>query len=172
MILQIVICRAMTPERKVACQSNIDNEQVMTRSRCSSLNLELLTLSRLENTTALASLLSLAEVPATSCHVKPVGVDETVLSEGRDIEVGAGPGVDVQDVHRVNLLERAALGLNHEEVDDEEESETAGSEDQAVEVVDLARDQGREERDQEVEQPVGSGRESHAKSAVAGRELV
>jgi hypothetical protein len=172
MILQIVICRAMTPERKIACQSNIDNEQVKTRSCCTSLDLELLTLSRLKNATSvLTSLLSLAEVPATSCHMKPVGVDETILAEGRDVKVGAGDGVDVEDVHGVNLLERAALSLNHEEVDDEEQSKTAGTEDQTVEVVDLAGDHRREERDQEVEQPVSGGCESHAKSAVAGREL-
>lgn len=137
--------------------------------------MELLTLSRLKNTgrpSILASLLSLAEGPTASSHVKPVGVDETIFAERRGIEVGTSDRVDVQDVHRVNFLERAALRLNHEEVDHEEQSETAGTEDQAVEVVDLAGDHGREERDQKVEQPVGGSGKSHTKSAVAGGELV
>jgi hypothetical protein len=88
--------------------------------------------------------------------VQPVGVDQAVLLERRGVELGAGDGVDVQHVHGVNLLERASFGLDHEEVDDEEEHEAAGAEDQTVEVVDFLSDQGREERNEEVEQPVAS----------------
>jgi hypothetical protein len=114
-------------------------------------------------------LLCLAEGPATGAHVEPVGVDQAILSQRCGIEFCAGDGVDVKHIHRVNFLKRAALGLDHEEVDDEEKSEAAGTEHQTVEVVDVVCDHRREERDQEVEEPVGCGREGHADSAVTSR---
>lgn len=57
-------------------------------------------------------------------------------------------GVDVSDVHGVNLLEGAVLGLDDEEEDDGDEGGTASSEDQTVEVVDGLDDEGSEEGDQ------------------------
>jgi hypothetical protein len=50
-------------------------------------------------------------------------------------------GVDVLDVHGVNLLERAVLGLDQEEEDDDDEGGTASGENEAVEVVDLVGDE-------------------------------
>jgi hypothetical protein len=102
-------------------------------------------------------LLRLAEVAATSTHVQTVGVDQTILGQRGSIPLGAGDRVDVEDVHGVDLLERAALGLNHEEVDDNEEEDEGDGEDETVEVVDFVGDERRAEGDDEVEQPVGSG---------------
>ena len=101
--------------------------------------------------------------------MQPVGVDKAVLSQARRIPLGAGNRVDVNHVHGVDLLERAALGLNHEEVDDEEEQDEGDGEDKTVEVVDAVGDEGGAEGDDEVEEPVGGGGETHAGSAVAGR---
>lgn len=44
-------------------------------------------------------------------------------------------GVHAKDVHSVNFLEATVLGLDHEEVDDEDEGCTAPSEYKAVPVV-------------------------------------
>jgi len=134
------------------------------------LNLQLLTLRGLQyaTRTVLVSLFRLAECPSTCTHVQPIRVDEAIFSERRGIKFGAGDRVDVQHVHRVDLLQRTILGLDHEEVNDDEQREAAGAEDKTVEVVDLVRDQGREERDEEVEEPVAGGRQSHANGAVTG----
>ena len=115
------------------------------------------------------SLLSLAEGTTTSTHVQPVGVDEAVLLQTRWVPLGGSDRVDVDHVHGVNLFERTALGLNHEEVDDDEEQNQGDSEDKTVQVVDLIGDEGGAEGDDEVEEPVGCGSETHAGSAVAGR---
>lgn len=115
------------------------------------------------------SLLRLAEVATAGTHVQPVGVDETILRQARRIPLSAGDRVDVNHVHSVNLLERAALSLDHEEVDDEEEQDEGDSEDETVEVVDAVGDEGRAEGDDEVEEPVGRSGKTHAGSAVAGR---
>jgi hypothetical protein len=50
-------------------------------------------------------------------------------------------GVDAEHVHGVDLLQGAVLALDHEEVDDEDEGQTAAGEDQAVPVVDLIGDE-------------------------------
>lgn len=100
-------------------------------------------------------LFGLAHRPSTRSHVQPVGVDHAVLLEGRRVPLGTGDRVDVQDVHGVNLLKRATLGLAHEEVDDDEEDAERDGEDQTVEVVDLVGDEGGAEGDDEVEEPVG-----------------
>ena len=100
-----------------------------------------------------------------------------LLSIGGTVEIGddalrgdpAGglPGLDVEDVHGVDLLEGAALGLVDEEEDNEDSEEAAGSEDVTVAEVDGVVDEGGEEGDEEVPGPVGSGGDSHADSAVA-----
>ena len=74
----------------------------------------------------------------------------------------------MEHVHGVDLLERAVLGLDHEEVDDPEEQEAGDTEDETVVVVDAVGDEGGDERDDEVEQPVGRGGEGHAGRAVTG----
>lgn len=123
------------------------------------LNLNLIPLGWLQDAAASTALLSLAEGTAAGAHVQAVGVDQAVLLEGGWVPLAARDGVDVQDVHGVNLLERAALGLNHEEVDDEEEDDEGDGKDKTVEVVDAVSDEGGAEGDDEVEQPVGSGLE-------------
>lgn len=52
-----------------------------------------------------------------------------------------GDGVDPLDVHGVNFLEAAVLGLDDEEEDDEHEGGTAAGKDQAVQVVNLVGDE-------------------------------
>lgn len=79
---------------------------------------------------------------------------------------GGLPGLDVEDVHGVDLLEGPALGLVDEEEDNENGEEAAGSEDVTVAEVDSVGDEGSEEGDQEVPGPVGSGSDTHADSAV------
>lgn len=85
------------------------------------------------------------------------------------IPLGRGDGVDVEDVHGVDLLERTVLGLDDEEVDNNGKTETATTEDETEEPVDRVDDDGREERNQEVPDPVGGSGETHAGGTVAGR---
>lgn len=65
-------------------------------------------------------------------------------------------GWDVHDVHCVDFLEGAAAGFAEEEVDDNRAKEVAGREDVAVAVVDGAGDEGGEEGDEEVPDPIAS----------------
>lgn len=110
--------------------------------------------------------LGLGEVARAGLEVHPVGGDGLV--EGLP---GLGlPGDDAQDVHGVNLLEGAALGLVDEEEGDEDTEETAAGEDVAVAVADGGSDPGGEEGDEEVPQPVGGGAERHGDGTVTGRE--
>jgi len=48
---------------------------------------------------------------------------------------------DVTDVHGVDLLERAILGLDDEEEYDDDEGRAASSKDEAVQVVDRIGDE-------------------------------
>jgi hypothetical protein len=73
----------------------------------------------------------------------------------------------MQDIHSINLLKRSVLSLNYKEVHDEEQSETASREDKTVEIVNVVSDKGGEERDKEVKEPVGCGRESYVCSSIA-----
>jgi len=57
------------------------------------------------------------------------------------VPLGRGPGVDAEDVHGVDLLEGAVLGLDDKEVDDDDEGGAASGEDQAVPVVDDVGDE-------------------------------
>lgn len=75
----------------------------------------------------------------------------------------------MKHVHGVDLLEGTVLGLDDEEEDDPEQCETAATKDEAVEVVNVTNNDLGEEGDEEVEQPVGGGSESHARSTVLGR---
>lgn len=80
------------------------------------------------------------------------------------------PGNNAQNVHGVDLLERALLRLVDEEEGEHHAEEAAAGEDVAVLVADGAGDPGREEGDEEVPQPVGGGAETHGHGAVARRE--
>ena len=72
------------------------------------------------------------------------------------------------DVHGVDLLERAILGLDDEKVGDEEQSTSTAAEHETVKVVNLIRDESSEEGDEEVEEPVGGGSQCDASRAVTG----
>lgn len=80
--------------------------------------------------------------------------------------VGGLPGLDVEDVHGVDLLKGPALGLVDEEEDNEDSEEAASSEDVTVTEVDVVVDEGGEEGDEEVPGPVGGSGNTHADSAV------
>jgi hypothetical protein len=110
----------------------------------------------------IAGLLNL--ITATSGQMHVVSVNKTTNILG--VPLGTGDWVDVKDVHGIDLFERATLGLDHEEVDDEEHDHTGNGEDETVQPGDLVGDESGEERDKEVHQPVGGGRESHAGSTV------
>jgi hypothetical protein len=100
--------------------------------------------------------------------MQAIRVDKAIALQRLGGPFGARDGVDMKHVHGVDLFKGTALGLDHEEVDDDGEDGARDSEDQAVVVVDLIGDHGAEERDQEVEKPVRGRSESHASSAVAG----
>lgn len=78
------------------------------------------------------------------------------------------PGRNMQDVHGVDFLEGAALGLVDEEVDGDDAREAAAGEDVAVGEVDGAGDEGGEEGDEEVPGPVGGRGDADGDGAVAG----
>lgn len=80
------------------------------------------------------------------------------------------PRSDVVDVHPVELLEGTAATFNDTEVDDEDAEEETAGEDVAVGKVDLVCDEGGEESDEEVPQPVGGGGQGHTLRTVLGGE--
>lgn len=80
------------------------------------------------------------------------------------------PRGNVVDVHPVELLEGAAASFNDAEVDDEDAEEETASEDVAVGKVDFVGDEGGEESDEEVPQPVGGGGQGHTLRTVLGGE--
>lgn len=100
--------------------------------------------------------------------MQPVRINQPVLLQTRRIPFSTGDRVDMNHVHGIDLLERTVLGLDHEEVNDEEENEAGHSKDKSVEIVDIVGDQRREERDEEVEEPVRGSGECHADRAVTG----
>lgn len=131
------------------------------------LNLELVALRRLQNATAGVGLLGLAPAASARTHLKTVGVDKTIPLQGSRVPLGGGDGVDVEHVHSIDLLKRTVLGLDHEEVHDPEEEEARNTEDKTVVVVNAVGDESRDERDDEVKEPVGRSGEGHASRAVA-----
>ena len=76
------------------------------------------------------------------------------------------PGLDVQDVHGVDLLESAALGLADKEEDNPDSGKTASSKDVTVAEIDGTGDEWGEEGDEEVPGPVGGSGDTHAGSTV------
>jgi hypothetical protein len=83
--------------------------------------------------------------------------------------LGGGNGVDLLDVHGVNLLERTVLRLDDEEEDNGDQGSTASGVDEAVVVVNGISDETSEETNEEVEEPVGSSGDGHAATAVLRR---
>lgn len=93
--------------------------------------------------------------------------DPRDLRRGRRDPLGRLPRRDALDVHGVQLLEGAALALDDEEIDQQAADDVAPGEDVAVAEIDGARDEGGEEGEQEVPQPVAGGAQRHALGAVA-----
>lgn len=86
------------------------------------------------------------------------------------LELRALPGGNLVDVHPVELLESPTLTLNHAEVDHSGGGEQTTRKDVSIGKVDLAGDEGSEETDQEVPEPVASGGQSHTLRTVLGGE--
>lgn len=104
----------------------------------------------------------LGKAATTRCQVQVVAVDR--LLEGRP---GLGlPGYDTEDVHGVDLLKGALLGLVDEEEGDQDAEEAAAGKDVAILVADGTGDPRGEEGDEEVPQPVGGGAETHGHGTV------
>lgn len=111
---------------------------------------------------------TLLDILSTLGQEHRVGIDTTdaLWTEGLGIPAGGCEWVDVKNVHGVDFLQGTVLGLDDEEENDPEESEEGTGKDETVVVVDIISDEGREERDEEVEKPVGGGGETHAQSSV------
>ncbi|KAI6771614.1 hypothetical protein HG531_009239 [Fusarium graminearum] len=85
--------------------------------------------------------------------------------------LGGGNGVDLLDVHGVNLLESTVLGLDDEEEDNGDQGGTASGVDETVvwEINAKLIGINLQETDEEVEEPVGSSSNGHAARSVLGR---
>ncbi|KAI6755461.1 hypothetical protein HG531_004567 [Fusarium graminearum] len=73
-------------------------------------------------------------------------------------------------IHGVNLLKCATLAFNDEEVDDESTEDIASSKDVSVAEVNVFGDEGCEEGEQEIPEPVTGGGQSHTLGSVTRRE--
>ena len=102
---------------------------------------------------------------STVAEMHVVGAGELVLNHLRSPLAGLA-WWNVDEVHGVNLLNGAASGLDEEEVDNSSSSQVTSGKDVTVVVVDGAGDVWREEGEEEVPSPVGSGSESQSVCAV------
>jgi hypothetical protein len=68
----------------------------------------------------------------------------SILGDSGTIPLGGGNGVDVEDIHDVDLLERTVFGLDDEEADDNSKAKTAATEDETKESVDVVDDNSTE----------------------------
>lgn len=73
----------------------------------------------------------------------------------------------MQDVHRIDLLQRPPMALAHEEVHDNRTGEATRREDVSVAVVNGPRDVRSEEGNEKIPHPIGAGCEGHALCSVA-----
>ena len=80
------------------------------------------------------------------------------------------PRRDVVDVHPVNLLEAPATAFDNAEIGDEDAEEDTAGEHIAVSKVNLISDEGREESNEEIPEPVGGNGQGHALCTVLGGE--
>lgn len=82
------------------------------------------------------------------------------------------PGLHLANIHRIDLLQRPPLRLAHEEIHNQDSREIAPRKNISVLEPNIANDEGREERDEEVPRPIRRGDERHAAGAVVrGEEL-
>ena len=79
------------------------------------------------------------------------------------------PWSDSENVHCVDLLECATLTFDDEEVDQETAEDIAAGKDIAVAEVNVACDEWCEECKQEIPEPIGGCRKSHAFGTIARR---
>ena len=75
----------------------------------------------------------------------------------------------MRNIHRIDLLERLALRLNHTKIYHKRRRQVARRKYIPIPIIDRRRDERREKRDQEVEQPIRRRRERHALGAVLAR---
>jgi hypothetical protein len=92
-----------------------------------------------------------------------------ILRNLRRIPRTGSDWVHAEEVHGVDLLERSILGLDDKEVNNGSKTQTTATKDKAVEPVDLINDDGRKERDQEVQYPIRGSRKTHARRTVSSR---
>lgn len=71
--------------------------------------------------------------------------------------LGALPWFDAGDVHGINLFKGSALAFHDEEVDQKDPDQIATCEHVSVEEIDVTSDEGGEEGDEEVPEPVRGG---------------
>jgi hypothetical protein len=93
------------------------------------------------------------------CHLRitlhnPLAHFRRQLLQTRHDILCALPRLDTKQIHSVNLLEGAALPLNDEEVDDEATEDVGSRKDVAVAEVNGASDEGGEESEEEVPEPI------------------
>lgn len=72
-------------------------------------------------------------------------------------------------IHSINLFQAAILTLNHKEVNDEEQRQTATRKHEPIQPLDRRNDTRREEADQKVPKPITRRRERHARAPVFRR---
>lgn len=102
---------------------------------------------------------------STVAEVHVVGAGEFVLNHLRSPLAGLA-WWNMDEVHGVNLLNGAASGLDEEKVDNSGSSQVTSGKDVTVVVADGAGDVWREEGEEEVPSPVGSGSESQSVRAI------
>ena len=111
--------------------------------------------------------------PLIILHLRPRLLPQsTHLLFTRRHPLRALPRTDVFKIHRIQFLQRPALALNNKQIYDDSSDKIAACEDIAVFEIDGAGDEGCEERDQEIPEPVRGGAECHSFGAVAaGKEF-
>lgn len=93
----------------------------------------------------------------------------THLLERRNNPLATLPRFDIHEIHGIDLLKRAALPLDDEEVNADSSQHIAGRKDVPVPEINVTGNEGREESEQEVPEPVRGGRKRHALGPVARR---
>ena len=87
-----------------------------------------------------------------------------------DFILAALPGRNMVDIHVVQLLKGTVLTLDDEEIDNKDTDKQTPGEDITIGEVDVLGDEGCEETDEEVPQPVGGSGEGHSLGTILGGE--
>ena len=97
-------------------------------------------------------------------------INERLLTRTRRNPLAALPRLHFANIHGINLLQSPPLRLAHKEIHDQDSCEIAGRENVSVFESNITDNEGREEGDEEVPDPVRGRHERHAASAVVRRE--